>query len=73
MDPLDQEVNALFRQWDEARMRVHACKQLLQQCANPYAGSNADHIAAELRTLQAYSDTSLQGLLELMQRRRVAH
>lgn len=74
MDAFDEEVNELFRQWDEARRRVHVCKQLLRQSQAPQqAGARADRVEAELRTLQATSDSSLDRLLELMERRRSLH
>ena len=73
MDAFDEEVNELFRQWDEARRRVHICKQLLRQCKDPNAGARADRTAAELRTLEATSDHSLDLLIEVMQRRRLLH
>jgi hypothetical protein len=73
MDAFDEEVNELFRQWDEARRRVHVCKQLLRQCKDPNAGAPPDRTADELRTLQAWSDTSLDRLLEVMERRRSLH
>ena len=73
MDAFDEEVNELFRQWDEARRRVHVCKQLLRQCRDPNAGARDDRVSDELRVLQARSDTSLARLLEVMERRRGLH
>ena len=70
MDPLDQQVQAGFRQWDEQRLRLRLFKQQLRQREIQPPGEALDRLAAQLRELEGQYDASFERLLELMRLRR---
>ena len=70
MDPLDQQVQAGFRRWDEQRLRLRLFKQQLRQCEVEPPGEGRDRLASQLRDLEGQYDAAFERLLELMRLRR---
>jgi len=70
MDPLDQQVQAGFRQWDEQRLRLRLFKQQLQQRQDHSPGEALERLSSELRRLEGQYDASFERLLALIRLRR---
>lgn len=70
MDPLDQQVQAGFRQWDEQRLRLRLFKQQLRRLKDQPPDEALERLASELRSLEGQYDESFERLLELMRLRR---
>jgi len=70
MDPLDQQVQAGFRRWDEQRLRLRLFKQQLRQRSEQPPDEALERLSVELRRLEGQYDASFERLLELMRRRR---
>jgi hypothetical protein len=70
MDPLDQQLQAGFRQWDEQRLRLRLFKQQLRQRQDRPPDETLDRLSSELRSLEGQYDASFERLLELIRLRR---
>ena len=70
MDPLDQQVQAGFRRWDEQRLRLRLFKQQLRQRQDQPPDEALERLSQELRRLEGQYDASFERLLELMRLRR---
>ena len=70
MDPLDQQLQAGFRQWDEQRVRLRLFKQQLRQRQDRPPDEALERLSTELRSLEGQYDASFERLLELIRLRR---
>lgn len=70
MDPLDQQLQAGFRQWDEQRLRLRLFKQQLRQRKDQPPDEALERLASQLRDLEGQYDASFEQLLALMRQRR---
>ena len=70
MDPLDQQVQAGFRQWDEQRLRLRLFKQQLRQRKDQPSDETLERLASQLRDMEGQYDASFERLLALMRQRR---
>ena len=70
MDPLDQQLQAGVRQWDEQRLRLRLFKQQLRQRQDRPPDETLDRLSSELRSLEGQYDASFERLLELIRLRR---
>lgn len=70
MDPIDHQLQAGFRQWDEQRLRLRLFKQQLRQRKDQPPDEALERLASELRSLEGQYDASFEQLLALIRLRR---